>query len=331
MRRIVCSLVAIVAFAACGGSDTPRAPAAPSPAPPAAPVPPPRTLSGTLVDTVTGAPVAGASLAFGGGPVVTTTDEGRWEFEPTGSESIRSVVITAAGFLSRETAVRWDGASRDVRLDAIADRPPFRLDFYRELARDAREQREAPRAIRRWTQAPNFYVDVTNPKNGQRLSASEIASMERTLRAAVPQMTGGLFEAGIIETGLGPVKAQNGYISVTFVSEQSADYCGWAYVGANPGEIVMNYDRCFSGCGRFAPETLAHEVGHALGFYHASSPGIMHPERTLRCDNLDFSEQERVHARVVYTRPNGNRDVDQDPASHAAAEAGTAGIVRCSG
>jgi len=331
MKIAVLPIGMLLALVACGGGSS--APTSPAPAPQPAPAPAPGILSGILVDTVSGAPVAGASLAFAGGPVLTTSSDGRWEFAPAGTTALRDVVVTAAGLVTRQTAVRWEAAGRaDVRLDAIADRAPFRLDFYRQFARDTRDQPDSPRALRRWTQAPNFSIDVTNPKDGERLTASEIDSVERVLRAAVPQLTGGAFQAGIIETGLGPVKAQTGYISVTFVSEPGADFCGWAYVGANPGEIVINYDRCYSGCGRFAPETLAHEVGHALGFFHTSSPGIMHPDRSRRCDNLEFSQEERVHAAIVYARPNGNRDTDEDPAGYAAVEtAAPPVVVSCKG
>jgi hypothetical protein len=95
----------------------------------------------------------------------------------------------------------------------------------------------------------------------------------------------------------------------------------------------MNYDRCPSACGRFAPETLAHEIGHALGFYHTSGGGgIMHTDRTRRCANLDFSTEERAHAAVAYARPNGNRDVDLDPHGFAAIEIDAPPtLIKCGG
>jgi hypothetical protein len=322
--------VLCLALAACGGSSNPN-PTAPSPAP-AAPTLQAGRMSGVVIDTMTGAPVSGASLSFAGTAAVTTSADGRWDIEHSGASS-RTVIITAPGYIERQTSVRGESAGRaDVRLDLIAERAPFRLDFYRELARDARDRPEALRSIRRWTQPPNFHVAVTNPRTGDRLTPSEIDTIEQTIRRAVPQMTGGMFQAGIIETGDGPMKGQTGYISISFVDEPGADFCGWAYVGANPGEIVMNYDRCPSACGRFAPETLAHEIGHALGFYHTSGGGIMHTDRTRRCANLDFSAEERSHAAIAYARPNGNRDVDLDPPSFAAIEIDAPPtVIRCGG
>jgi hypothetical protein len=331
MKAGILAAAMLLALAACGGGGS-GAPTSPAPLPPPAAPPPQPRISGIVVDTLTGAPVAGASLAFAGATTVTTSADGRWEIDATGGFS-RTVAITAQGFLGRETAVRVDAAGRaDVRLDVIAERAPFRLDFYRQFARNALDAPDELRSIRRWTQPPNFYVDVTNPRSGDRLTPSEVALIEHTIRTAVPQLTGGAFQGGMIETGQGPLKGLSGYISVSFVYEPSEDFCGWAYVGANPGEIVMNYERCRSTCGGFAPETLAHEIGHALGFFHTSGQGIMHPDRTRRCDNLDFSPAERAHAGIVYARPNGNRDVDQDPGSFSAAESGApATLIKCSG
>lgn len=320
--------VILATLCACGGGSS-------SPAAPASPVAPqvePGRVAGILVDTVAGHPVAGASLTFAGRPPIVTSGTGHWQIEGIGSASNQALAVTGQGVLTRDTTVRWDLAGRsEVRLDVIVDRSPFRLDYYRQFARSGLDNPESLRPIRRWVRAPNFYVDVTNPKTGQRLTPSEIALIEHTLRTVVPQLTGGLFKVGLIETGDGPRSPRSDYIAVTFVHEPDGDFCGSAFVAANPGEITMNYDRCPSACGAFAPETLAHEVGHALGFWHTAGPGIMHSSRRRRCDNLDFSDDERVHAGIVYARPNGNADIDKDPASFVAVESGTPVLVNCSG
>ena len=272
---------------------------------------------------MTGAAVSNATLSFEGRSPVTTDAGGAWRLEGSGVAAARlAVTIQAAGYVSRETGIAWQAAGRnDIQLDLLPERAPFDLQYYRQLVRNGFEAPEKLEPLRRWsTVNPSFYVNTFNPKTGRALEAGEIALVVQALHEAVPQMTGGRFVTATVETGDTPRESRRDWINVSFIYDPNGDFCGQAFVGANPGTITMNYDRCALDCGslKVAPETIVHEVGHALGFWHTAGAGIMNPFRSRRCGNLQFSERERLHARVAYSRVQGNLDSDKDPTGFSA-------------
>jgi hypothetical protein len=87
------------------------------------------------------------------------------------------------------------------------------------------------------------------------------------------------------------------------------DICGQALIGAVSGRIWLHSDNVCNLYGVFA-----HEIGHALGFFHVNSPSaLMYPQ--ARRSNISDApiERERDHAAFAYKRPRGSRDIDVDP------------------
>lgn len=317
MKRILqgTAVLCCLNLSACGGGSPATPPNGPSPAPTILSW----AIGGTVSDAVTGAPISGATLSFAGQQPVTSNSDGTWTLNGTGTAATRqSVTITAQGYVDRETSIRWEsGGRRDVGLTLLPDRAPFSLPYYRELVRNGFETPASLQPIRRWTSSPNFYINTFNPKTSKPLEDAELALVVRAIQEAVPQLSGSTLSAGTIETGNGPRDPRAGVINVQFIYDPASEFCGLAKVGANPGDITINYDRCANVCGslKVTPETVAHEIGHAMGFFHTTGNGIMSPSRPRRCANVDFSTQERLHARVAYSRPAGNTDADKDPSS----------------
>lgn len=141
-------LTVLVFIAGCGGNS----PTGPSPTPAS-----PATFSGSVTDTITGAPVSGfTALVFGS-----------------------RLTVSAPGYVTRETRA---GASS---VDLIPE-AGFDLDFYRQLARGSLDG--TMRGLRPIPMAPSIHMQTTG------LTAANIAALEQAARAVVPAMTGGRFE-----------------------------------------------------------------------------------------------------------------------------------------
>jgi hypothetical protein len=259
-------MVAIGAYA-CGGGPT-----APSS------TPPPATFTGTVTNTVTGAPVVGFSAVMNGS----------------------RVTLSAPGYLTRET-------TNAATVDLIPDAAPFDLTFYRQFARDALDA-GSPGPLRVLSAAPSIYLQRTG------LSDANVNALEAAARSVIPALTGGRFQLVAWTTGETLPADRSGVITLELVNDTNQP-CGRTLQGASAGHSWLNVAaRCSYNGFSIDPPLFAHEMGHALGFAHVSGAAHLMGPRPTFADRPSIapSDTERYHAAIAYHRSAGNRDVDSD-------------------
>lgn len=270
-----------------------------------------------MVATVSGVPIANARVKPEIAGAVLTDAQGRFRLTGTADpgKSPYRVTVTAAGHVRRETWLAWRRGERaNITIDLIAQKAPFSLTLFRQLARGAYEYDGSLEPLRPWTRAPSFYIRTVD-ENGQSLSGVP-GNMPSTLRSAVRQLTGGRFGVAAIETGKATRPERPGWINITLRRRLDDDTCAITSQGDDPGSILMRY-RCYR-CQDVPPAILGHLVGHAMGFYDVSDrESMMYWPPDDRCDPFQLTEQELHHAAIAYSRPRGNTDPDRDPASSA--------------
>lgn len=303
-------VVAMACGSACAGS-TPTTPTPPIVTPP---TPTTYTITGAVTATNGGQPLSGATVDIGG---TTTTTDGAGRYALTLALSLPAtptLLVSGPGLLSHGGYVRG-GSSRSVDLDAIRLDGSFDATFYRQFAHNGLEAPAALQPIRHWTEAPKIYIQTIDDA-GHPVEPRTLTATVNALTGAIGPFVGGRFGFAAIEQGAAS-KTEAGWITVRWFVDTAVTYCGRAAVGANPGSIELYYKIPSCSCegvSQTGQSVVRHELGHALGYWHTDNPTDLMYKTGPVCDRQP-SARERAHAGIVYSRPIGNVDPDNDPSS----------------
>lgn len=297
-------LLALVCVS-CGGSST-----APTPVtPPVTPTPSLATITGHVTATNGGQALGGLTTLLAGHSS-TTDGAGTFSVQTTPASSA-ALLLSGSGIVPRSLNLAAL-TSHDVAIGAIALGGSFDLTFYRELVRNGFEGGNEP--LRRWTAAPRIYLRTIDDA-GRAVNATVLASTAGTLQASVAPWTAGLGLAEF-QQGTDSRDGAAGWITVHWMDAPNPSLCGQTVVGGTRIDLqYLNGAACTcQSTGEILKQrTVAHELGHALGFWHTDSPtDVMYGQQNAAC-SIQPSARELAHAAIAYARPVGNLDPDQDP------------------
>ncbi len=268
---------------------------------------------GRVVEYGTGRAIPGAIVQTDLQAAAFTADA-NGEFRVGGFASPRTfrVTVEAQGFITRETYMRLEGGTRNVAIDLLRDGSRFSLDFYRQLARDANESADL-QPIWRLTESPSVYIRTVD-QNGRAIEPEVLRGVKAAIPTAVSNWSTGKLAVRSIETGVETRPRTPGWIVVNILRDKKTEICGNAYVGAIDGQIQLWDDACSCGSNKLPGALIAHEVGHAMGFWHVTDEdAVMHKGLPGDCPNGILTEHEKYHATVAYSRARLNADQDVDP------------------
>jgi hypothetical protein len=314
---IVAVMVAASAIG-CGGSPTTPTPPVTPPTPPAPPTPPVQpsafSLTGRVVSSATGLPVAGARVVPEVGDPVITAADGTFQFASATNPQFTpyKMEVTADGYVTHNAYVRWERTRTGVDIDLFPTAPPFSLDFFRQLVRNGYEKPDELQMLRRLNASPSLYIRTVDDA-GRTIDPQTLGLVESMVRKSVQAFSGGALSVAGVEMGATARPRTAGWLTIEFVDQPDATFCGTAHVGVADGLMTLNYNNCGCGGRRIAPSIIVHETGHAMGFWHVRDRGaIMSPVYDNPCSDDQPTATELFHAQMAYRRVRGNRDPDQD-------------------
>jgi hypothetical protein len=238
---------------------------------------------------------------------------------------------------TRTTAITVTGGGQSVVLDAIERLGSFHLGFYRELARGNHPNERDMYPTHRWTGStpPTFYIDInaSSTLDGS-IDYTQRSAVRAVLSQIIPVFTGGVYSSVTVQERWFPdnlcstrpadcsfndipdnsfvVSFDDSLINMSAygLTITQPDFTSPWTSDINKAVIILVDDQSFY-AGITFDEVVAHETGHGMGFRHTSLlPSVM--VAIGEYGGL-YSANDQLHMKIMYSRPAGNTDIDNDP------------------
>ena len=277
---------------ACGSSS----PSAPSTSPTGPPPPTMYTIRGRIVGTATADPIAGATVEFGTKSAVTDADGA---FSISHESGAQRVTVVGDGLITRITRVSV--FDREVAIDVIQEKPPFDLEFFRQIARNAAETEGELEPLRPLRAAPWIHIRTVDTA-GDPVPAQLLDMLQTILLEWAPIWSAGRRPITTVTRGPETREGVAGWVTVLWPTEPEPGFCGRATIGSNTGRIQLYYRnaRCICSGQAISPRTVRHELGHVYGYWHTNTRGhVMSNQWDRRDCEARESALEVEHAKYM--------------------------------
>lgn len=286
------------------------------------PEPPGPSITGHVMDILSGEPLSAVTVRVGGGGQATSGADGAFSVAAAAATGPNRVTLTSTSTIERRTLI--DPAGGDAALSLIP--LGFDLVSFDEMFR-------ARGGLHRWVAPPRLVVERrvlrftgTNAMSYEAgeavMTEDEAAILAADLEAALPLLTGGTFAAfasvDVVTSDIGEdVRiGEDGRILVARFEGLTAAISAWGYgrwAWNDAGEVqqgAVMLDREFDGRdGSYRRSLRTHELGHALGYDHVSKDtSVMHVSGRIGPTSFDHDA-----TRIAFERKPLNRSPDVDP------------------
>jgi hypothetical protein len=144
---------------------------------------------------------------------------------------------------------------------------------------------------------------------GHTIDDATLSSTESALRDVAPQWTGGVFGLAGVQRTTQSMQGQHGWYTVKWMAAATS-YCGFTDIAVDGGVMMLAPNTPGCGCpgsittSKIRPRTVAHELGHAFGYWHTdNTQDLMHVPSSNCLQSPDA--RELYHAGLAYQTPIG--------------------------